>query len=104
MKRLIASLILIAFSTTVSAAQLPAGFEPVEKSLIEQQLQQDVTKDLDKEAAPKTVEKSSNWWKWALGILVVGGIAAAAGGGGGGGSTPSPSGTTPTSGSGTVTW
>jgi len=37
-------------------------------------------------------KNTSNWWKWALGVLIVGGIAAAAGGGGGGGSGSSSGG------------
>jgi hypothetical protein len=36
-----------------------------------------------------TVSEGSSWWKWALGVLVVGGIAAAAGGHGGGGGSSS---------------
>jgi len=35
----------------------------------------------------------SNWWKWALGIALIGGVAAAAGGGGGGGGNSNSSGT-----------
>jgi len=67
-----------------------------DKKLLEDQMTQDMKKK-QAEDAKKIVEKEkpattqqaetsgSNWWKWALGILVVGGIAAAAGGGGGGG-------------------
>ncbi|MDH4163513.1 MAG: hypothetical protein OEW15_12595 [Nitrospirota bacterium] len=47
----------------------------------------------------QTGEKKSGsvWWKWALGILVVGGIAAAASGGGGsGGGSSSSTGATVT--------
>lgn len=105
MKQLIAILIILSFAAPVRA-QLPAGFEPVEKKLIDQQLQGDLSKGVGKEAPLKSAEKGgSNWWKWALGILVIGGIAAAAGGGGGGGGGTTTSGTTtPTTGSGTVTW
>ncbi len=45
-------------------------------------------------AAQETQNKGSNWWKWALGILVVGGAVAAAAGGGGGGGGGSSSGNT----------
>ena len=87
MKQLIAVLILLAIAAPVRA-QLPSGFEPVEKNLIEKQkLEDSMTRDMQKQQAePKQeAKKSSSWWKWALGILVVGGVAAAAGGGGGGG-------------------
>jgi hypothetical protein len=89
MKRFIAILILLSFAAPVRA-QLPSGFEPVEKNLIEkQQLEEEMTKDFQKPQQDQPQEqvkkKGSNWWKWGLGILVVGGIAAAAGGGGGGG-------------------
>jgi len=105
MKQLVVILIILSFAAPVRA-QLPAGFEPVEKNLLEQQLQDDLSRDAGKEAPLKTTEKKgSNWWKWVLGIAIVGGIAAAAGGGGGGGDTPPP-GTTPppTTSSTTVHW
>jgi hypothetical protein len=87
MKHLIAIIVLLAIAAPVRA-QLPSGFEPVEKNLIEKQKLEDaMTRDMQKQQAEprQEVKKSSNWWKWALGILVVGGVAAAAGGGGGGG-------------------
>ena len=63
------------------------AFEPVEKNLIEKQkLEDSMTRDMQKGRASKEAEgKSSSWWKWVLGILVVGGVVAAASGGGGGG-------------------
>jgi hypothetical protein len=85
MKHLIAIIVLLAIAAPVRA-QLPSGFEPVEKNLIEKQKLEDaMTRDMQKQEPQKKEEKSSNWWKWVLGIAVVGGVAAAAGGGGGGG-------------------
>ena len=87
MKQLIAILILLSLAAPVRA-QLPSGFEPVEKDLIQKQLEQDLNRDFQKERRteqPKAEAKQgSSWWKWTLGILLVSGIAAAAGGGGGG--------------------
>lgn len=106
MKQLVAILILLSFAVPVRA-QLPAGFEPVEKKLLDQQVQGELSKGVGSEAPMKSEEKGgSNWWKWALGILVVGGIAAAAGGGGGGGGGSTTTGTTPppTTSSTTVHW
>jgi len=54
----------------------------------------DFKKDMQKPDQQPALAKSSgsNWWKWALGVLVVGGVAAAAGGGKGGSSSGSSSG------------
>jgi hypothetical protein len=108
MKQLVAILIILSFAAPVRA-QLPAGFEPVEKKLIDQQLQGELSKGVGTEAPMKSEAKGgSNWWKWTLGIIAIVGIAAAAGGGGGGGgSSPPPStgGTPPpTTSSTTVHW
>jgi len=58
---------------------------------------------IEEDAKPRqqALESSggSNWWKWALGIALIGGVAAAAGGGGGGGGSDSGSGTTTVTGS-----
>jgi len=105
MKQLIAILIILSFAAPVRA-QLPSGFEPVEKKLVDEQLQQELSKGVGKEAPLKSEAKgSSTWWKWALGVVVVGGLAAAAGGGGGDSGTAS-AGTTPppTTSSTTVHW
>jgi hypothetical protein len=87
MKHLIAIIVLLAIAAPVRA-QLPSGFEPVEKNLIEKQKLEDaMTRDMQKQQAEpqrQEAKKSSNWWKWALGIAIVGGAAAAASGGGGG--------------------
>ncbi len=92
MKHLLAVIILLSFAAPVHA-QMPSGFEPVEKPLIEkQQLEEDLSRDMQKqqsETAKPEEKKGSNWWKWGLGVLLVGGIAAAAGGGGGGGGSSS---------------
>jgi len=69
------------------AALDSADFVPVERKLIDEQM-------------GKTQPKST-WWKWALGVLLVGGIAAAAGGGGGGSGAPAPA---PTTGSVSTSW
>jgi len=94
MKKLIAILILLAFASPVRAG-LVTDFDPIEKNLVEKKLLED---DMSREFKKPPVEplkteprkegetSSSNWWKWTLGIVVIGGIAAAAGGGGGGGS------------------
>lgn len=115
MKQLITVLIILSFAAPVHA-QLPSGFEPVEKKLIEKQmLEEQMTRDMQKQQpeAPKLEQKKgSSWWKWALGIVVVGGIAAAAGKGSGGGGNSSGGNTggggggtpTPTTGSTKVSW
>lgn len=67
-------------------------FVPVERKLIEEQ----------KAIQRGDTKSGSTWWKWALGILLVGGIAAAAGGGGGGDTGTSSS--APTTGTVTGSW
>lgn len=60
--------------------------------------QEDI-RDRESASTSKTDEGKSGsaWWKWALGILAVGGVAAlASGGGGGGGGTSSTGGATVT--------
>lgn len=86
MKQIIAVIILLTIALPVRA-QLPSGFEPMEKDLIQKQLlEEELSKSSQaQEGKAQPAKKSSNWWKWGLGILIVGGIAAAAGGGGGGG-------------------
>ena len=115
MHKLISTLILISLLLPLPVhAGLVTDFDPVEKQYLDKQrLEEDMSKEFKKQqqleqekpikaVEHKPVEKSgSSWWKWALGILVVGGAAAAAGGGGSGGSSPSSSGGT---GSTTVTW
>ena len=57
------------------------------------------------ESEPIKIEgqsSGSGWWKWTLGILIIGGVAAAAGGGGGGGN--SSSGSTTSTGTLVGTW
>lgn len=111
MKKMIAILVLLAFASPVRAG-LVTDFDPVEKKLIEKkQLEEDMSKDFKKSpaepatAGKKNEKSGSNWWKWALGVLVVGGIAAAAGGGGGGGGGGGESGTTTaTTGGATASW
>jgi Na+-transporting NADH:ubiquinone oxidoreductase subunit NqrC len=76
--------------------------DEAEKQRLEEQMTQDFQKKQAEEAKKPVVteqptasqkEKTgSNWWKWALGVAVVGGIAAAAGGGGGGGESGGSSG------------
>ena len=69
-----------AVDTMKFAALDSADFIPVERKLIDEQM-------------GKT-EKKSNWWKWALGVVVVGALAAGGGGGGGGGGGASTGSTT----------
>jgi uncharacterized membrane protein YgcG len=116
MKKIVAILILLSFSTPVHARMIMKQ-DPIESELVTQpqpeerkpviapkpdtadqrkkQLEEDMSREYQKGNEPQkpvvakeqdsTEKKGSNWWKWALGIAVVGGIAAAAGGGGGGG-------------------
>jgi hypothetical protein len=102
MTRLIAILLLLSFALPIRVyAGLDSAFDPVEQNLIQKkQLEEDMSREFRKpetesiKSDPKKEEGGSNWWKWALGVLVVGGIAAAAGGGGGGGSAaPAPAAT-----------
>ena len=90
MKKIIAILILLAIALPVRA-EIGPNFDPVENTLLKKKmLEDDMSKDYQRSPdgpQPQTAGKSSNWWKWALGIVIVGGIAAAAGGGGGGGSS-----------------
>jgi hypothetical protein len=98
----------------IRLAGIVSDFDPMEKKLLEgggsSKFQEDMQKQIKADqaapvaaAAPKDGEKKSNWWKWALGILIVGGIAAAAGGGGGGGGGDTPPASSST-GSATATW
>lgn len=75
------------FDSVKFAALDSADFVPVERKLIDEQM-------------GKTQPKST-WWKWAIGLLLVGGVAAAAGGGGGGGGGTAPP---PTTGAVTTNW
>ncbi|MEK6742679.1 MAG: hypothetical protein AABZ15_03670 [Nitrospirota bacterium] len=103
MKKLIAILVLLGFLLPMPVrAQLIPEFDPVEKKLrTPMTLEEKMTEDFKKTGEPakageKPGEGKSNWWKWALGALIVGGIAAAAGGGGGGGGGAAPPPTTGT--------
>lgn len=103
MKTFIVISLLISLILPIPAtAGMVGSPDPVEKNLIEnQRLNQEMMKDLNKPVAPvKAEEPSSSWWKWALGIAIVGGAAAAASGHGNGSSNNSGGST----GSGTVTW
>ncbi len=115
MKKLIAIFILLSFAAPVQARMVlqPDAIEsdlttqPSQDNTAEQkkkQLEEDMARDYKKNAdqpakpgaaAPDSAiaKSGSNWWKWTLGLVVVGGIAAAAGGGGGGSSSSSSSGT-----------
>lgn len=100
MNKLIAILVLLGFLLPVPArAQLIPDFDPVEKKLrTPMTLEEKMTEDFKKTGEPtkpgeKPDEGGSNLWKWALGALVIGGIAAAAGGGGGGAAPPPSTGT-----------
>lgn len=90
MKRLVSLLVLAGLLLPMPVrAQISTDFDPVEKKLrtpmtTEEKLSEDFKAGEPGKPGAKPEEKS-NWWKWALGILIVGGIAAAAGGGGGGG-------------------
>jgi len=69
-----------------------------DKKQLEEQMSRDMQKQADEQKAAlaskekKPDNSGSSWWKWGLGILVVGGIAAAAGGHGGSSSGGSSSG------------
>ena len=110
MKKLVALLVILGFILPVPVrAQISTDFDPVEKKLrTPTTLEEKMTEDFKKAGEPakageKPAEGKSNWWKWALGAVVIIGIAAAAGGGGGGGgSSPPPS--TPPNGTVTGSW
>lgn len=115
MTKLLSAVIIVSFLLPIPAhAGLVTDFDPVEKQLLDKQrIEEEMSKEFRKSpvepiktAEKKPEEKSgSNWWKWTLGVLVVGGIAAAAagggGGGGGGGGETAPS---TTSGTVSTTW
>lgn len=97
MKKLFLILILVSFALPVRAEIAP-GFDPVENNLIRKKtLEDEMSKDIQRSttvataSGQKVEKKGSNWWKWTLGILVVGGVAAAAGGGSKGSDTSSAS-------------
>lgn len=91
---------LMAFPAHAGMIRVP---DPIEQELIKkpaqsesQRMTQEYQRDADQPAKPPQTERptGSNWWKWALGVIVIGGVAAAAGGGhGGGGSSSNGSGT-----------
>jgi hypothetical protein len=113
MNKLIAILILLSFFPIQAYAAVIKDFDPMENDLLSQpdakpserenqRLNEDFQKQIKKieESTPAQVRsEGSNWWKWTLGILVVGGVAAAAGGKSGGGNSSSA----PPTVSGTVT-
>jgi len=116
MKRLISAFILVFFIPLSVSAGIDPEFDRVEEELIQQMedqkqhIREDVLKDVEQKPLEpmktEEVKSGSSWWKWVLGIVLVGGIAAAAaGGGGGGGDSSSSSGTTSgdTGNTGTVT-
>ena len=96
MKRIIIILLLLSFVTPVHARMVMKQ-DPIESDLITQQpaddassqkkkqTEQDLNREFKKsgaESAKQAPEKSgSNWWKWALGAVIIGGVAAAAGAG-----------------------
>ena len=119
MKKIIVLLILLSLVMPIPVhAGMGTDLDPVEKNLIDKQkqvekkvLEDDMSKEFRQKQAEQPIKQEaktgdsgksgSNWWKWALGILVVGGIAAAAGGGGG--SSPASGGGS-TGGTATVHW
>ena len=75
--------------------------DPLEKSLQDaqkaesQRMTDEFKKDMNKpDQQVSETSSESNWWKWALGAVVVGGVAVAAGGGKGGSGSSSGSGGT----------
>ncbi len=74
MKRVFVLVLVFLFSFAIPVqAGMVEDFAPVEKELVDAERYEYKT-----EKKPK-----SNWWKWALGLVVVGGVTAAALGGGG---------------------
>jgi hypothetical protein len=109
MRKLVAVFVLLSFALPVQAGMV-RKYDPVEQELLQnQKLEQDMNREYKNPAEsdkPITAEKTeepvkSNFWKWALGIALVGGAAVAAGGHSGGGSSSSGGGST---GNGTITW
>ena len=102
MRTIVSLIVLVSFLLPVrSFGAVIKELDPVEKEFLSapksadenQRLKDDFQSNMKKQDTSKPAEKSSgsSWWKWALGIAVIGGIAAAAGGGGGGGSSSSTS-------------
>lgn len=95
MNKLIAILAILGFLLPVPVrAQISTDFDPVEKKLrspssFEELITDDARKAGEQpKPGTKSAQGKSNWWKWALGAVLIAGVAAAAGGGGGGGDTP----------------
>jgi len=63
-------------------ADEPGAKDTKPAALEGQRMQDDFTRDIKKPEQLKTEEgkKKTTWWKWALGAVIVGGIAAAASG------------------------
>jgi hypothetical protein len=112
MKETIAILIVLSFILPLPVqADVVKELDPVEKELLapqktdDQRINEELTREMQKPAAPAKAQEqkpSSNWWKWTLGIVIIGGIAAAAGGSHGGGSGSGSSGGS--TGNGTISW
>ncbi|MBU0675639.1 MAG: hypothetical protein KJ950_13440 [Proteobacteria bacterium] len=85
-------LVLATFLPSPAVAEFDEDFEAVEKGLLKKQPENQLPPSFLKEELPPPVAQNakkddggSNWLRWTLGVLAVGGVAAAAGGGGGGG-------------------
>lgn len=59
----------------------------LETKRLEERMNNEYARPVNEQPTAEVKKGGSSWWKWALGILVIGGIAAAAGGGGGSGSS-----------------
>jgi hypothetical protein len=103
MNKLITILILLSFVTPVHARMIMQQ-DPIESDLVTQKpqeseadqkkkrLEEDMNREYKQPAGKPAPEQGqagdkpgSDWWKWALGIVVISGVVAAAGSGHGGG-------------------
>lgn len=119
MRRTVVLLLLLSFTAPAPVrAGIDTNLEPVEQRLIDQQKQREkkaLEEEMSREFREKQAEQymqpvtstaskesaGSDWWKWAIGAALIGGIAAAATAGDGDGSSGNSGGST---GSATATW
>jgi hypothetical protein len=80
-------------------------FDPIEQDLVNKKFQDEMNKEFKKSGVEpisgekgQEVKQGSNWWKWTLGAVLVGGVVAVAAGGKNGGSSGG------NTGDGTVHW
>lgn len=112
MKKIVSILLFLSIILSLPAqAGIVRELEPIEKELMTPQNPSDRdNKQMNDDFAEKMKQtpdqarigkeqSGSNWWKWALGIAIIGVVAVAAGGSGDSGTDSSPS-----TGTGAIAW